>query len=282
MPPQLTSEAVSLRRYFDDLAKSEPLSRQRESELAIRIKEGDLKARNELIEANLRFAIDIAVKYQHRGLSLLELISAGNLGLITAAERFDGTKGYKFISYAVWWIKQSIYQALGNDARTVRLPMSKAKMLQKITKAARDLRQEQEVEPDFEAIAAVLAIPVDAVEETISRGNAVCSLDATGDRDLPSHLDRVVDTHTESPDTYVLRQSVEKYINEVVNNLDDRERRVLALNFGLDGEPARTLEQIGRLMGVSRERIRQIRERALNKLRRPSCKRVIRSLLQED
>lgn len=172
----LHDEENTLRLYFDDIAESTPLSREREVELADRIKNGDMHAREEMISANLRFVVDVAKKYQNRGLSLSDLISAGNLGLITAADRFDGTKGYKFISYAVWWIRQSILQTLAEHVRTVRLPLNKVSLLKDISKASRKLGQHSASEPAIEEIAAELEVPAEEVLETILSARAVCSL----------------------------------------------------------------------------------------------------------
>ena len=167
----------ALRMYFDDIAESKPLSREREVELAACIKAGDMGARDELVQANLRFVVDVAKNYQNRGLALDDLISAGNLGLLTAAERFGGERGYKFISYAVWWIKQSILQTIAEHARTVRLPMNKVSLLKDISKASRRLGQGREGDPDIEEIAAELDVPAEDVLDTMLSARAVRSLD---------------------------------------------------------------------------------------------------------
>ena len=173
----LNDEERTLRLYFDDIADSKPLSREKEVELAARIKEGDIQARDELVQANLRFVIDVAKNYQNRGLSLADLISAGNVGLMTAAERFDGTKGFKFISYAVWWIKQSILQTIAEHARTVRLPLNKLSLLKDISKVSRKLGQGRETEPEIEEIAAALDVSPQEVQDTILSARTVRSLD---------------------------------------------------------------------------------------------------------
>jgi RNA polymerase primary sigma factor len=267
----LNDEESTLRLYFDDIAESKPLSREKEVELAARIKEGDMQARDELVQANLRFVIDVAKNYQNRGLSLSDLISAGNLGLLTAAERFDGTKGYKFISYAVWWIKQSILQTIAEHARTVRLPLNKLSLLKDISKVSRRLGQGRESEPDVEEIAAELDVPAEEILDTMLSARTVRSLDeAFEEDDERSLLNILADTSQEAPDTDVLRDSAREQLESVLNSLDDRELRIIRLYFGLDGNEALTLEQIGGLMNLTRERVRQLKERALGKLRHPA------------
>ena len=179
----LSDRESSLRSYFDDIAHSEPLSREKEVELAARIKDGDMEARDELVQANLRFVIDVAKNYQNRGLSFADLISAGNLGLMTAAERFDGTRGYKFISYAVWWIRQSILQTIAEHVRTVRLPLNKLSLLKDISKASRRLGQGREEEPDVDEIAKELDLPADVVTDAILSARPVSSLDGAFEDD---------------------------------------------------------------------------------------------------
>jgi RNA polymerase primary sigma factor len=266
--------------YLNDIAASKPLSRQREVALAVRIKEGDMKARDELVWANLRFVIDVAKNYQHRGLPLLELISAGNLGLITAAERFDGTKGFKFISYAVWWIKQSILQTLAEQTRTVRLPQNRVALLRNIAKASGQLGREREA--DLEEIAAELDVPPAEVLETVRSARPVRSLDNPFDGDNErSLLTFLVDTSQKAPDAEVACASSRNQVAEILNSLDERERRIIQLYFGLEGHETLNLEQIGALMGVTRERIRQIKAKAFNKLRRPRLAQALQDLVQE-
>ena len=174
--------------YCEDLVASQPLSREKEIELAARIQEGDRDARDELVQANLRFVIDVAKHYPHRGLPLPDLISAGNLGLLTAAERFDGTKGYKFITYAVWWIRQSIQQALMEQSHTVRLPLNKVSLLRELSRVSERLRQEGEAEPEAEALSDALDVPVEDILDTLGSARAVRSLDETVDEDEKQSL----------------------------------------------------------------------------------------------
>ena len=278
----LHDEESTLRLYFDDIAESTPLSREREVELAERIKNGDMRARDEMIRANLRFVVDVAKKYQNRGLSLSDLISAGNLGLITAADRFDGTKGYKFISYAVWWIRQSILQTLAEHVRTVRLPLNKVSLLKDISKASRKLGQDREGDPDVEEIAQELDVPAEEILETILSARSVCSLDESfTDDDERSLLNTLPDQSLEAPDADVLRESARVQLENALNTLDERELRIIRLYFGLDGNEALTLEEIGDMMNLTRERIRQLKERALIKLRHPSRNGTLKSLSSE-
>jgi RNA polymerase primary sigma factor len=276
-------EESTLRLYFDDIANSKPLSREREVELSTRIQAGDITARDEMVQANLRFVVDVAKKYQNRGLSLSDLISAGNLGLLTAAERFDGTKGYKFISYAVWWIRQSILQTIAEHARTVRLPLNKVSLLKDISKASQRLGQGREGDPGIEEIAEELDVPAEEVLETMLSARTVRSLDeAFEEDDERSLLNILADSSQETPDADVLRESAREQLEGVLNSLDDRELRIIRLYFGLDGNEALTLEQIGGLMGLTRERIRQLKERALSKLRHPSRNQTLKTLADED
>jgi RNA polymerase primary sigma factor len=278
----LSDEENTLRLYFDDIADSTPLSREKEVELSALIKEGDIRARDELVQANLRFVIDVAKNYQNRGLSLSDLISAGNVGLLTAAERFDGTKGYKFISYAVWWIKQSILQTIAEHARTVRLPLNKLSLLKDISKASRKLGQGREKEPAIEEIAAELEVSAQEVLETMLSARSVRSLDESFEEDDErSLLNILADNNQETPDNDVLQSSARAQLEEVLESLDERELRIIRLYFGLDGTESLTLEQIGGLMGLTRERVRQLKERALGKLRHPTRYQALLALVDE-
>ena len=276
-------EEKTLRLYFYDIAESTPLSREREAELADRIKNGDMYARDEMIEANLRFVINEAKKYQNRGLSLSDLISAGNLGLITAASRFDGARGNKFITYAVWWIRQSILQTLAEHVRLVRLPLNKVSLLRDIAKASRKLDQDRASELDnieeiatefenlaeerLERIAAELEVPVKEVLETVHSARTVCSLDESFTNNEYSLLNTLADEATDPPDANTLRESARDQLETALKTLDERESHIIRLYFGLDGNEALTLEEIGNMMNLTRERIRQLKNRALGKLR---------------
>ena len=257
--------------YFHDIANSDPLPREREVELSVAIRAGDMKARDELIEANLRFVVDVAKSYQNRGLSLADLISAGNFGLITAAERFDGSRGFKFISYAVWWIRQSILREIAENGRAIRLPLSKLSFLKDIFKARKRLRKQGREDPIEEDIARELDVSVKEVLEAVQYGQSVGSLDLDFDSDDSDtsllFFDILSDDSAESPDSEVSLRDLRDKIQSVLSSLDEREERVIRLYHGLDMDQALTLEQIGSMMGLTRERVRQLKERALSKLR---------------
>ena len=261
----------SLGCYLGEIASSEPLSSSEEVNLARQIKKGDELARNQLVEANLRFVVSVAKEYQNRGVPLTDLISAGNVGLITAAERFDEKKGFKFISYAVWWIRQAILQALAEQSRTVRLPLNKIGLLYKISKASRLLQQERSDAPKPEDIAKELDVPVEEVRETLLCGRSMRSLDATfKEEEDHSLLDILADDRQESPENQVMRGCLRGQIDTALGSLVGREAEIVKLYFGLDGEEPMTLDQIGTRFGLTRERVRQIKEKALHRLRHPS------------
>jgi RNA polymerase primary sigma factor len=267
--------------YFNDITTSHPLSREEEVALASRIEDGDMDARDLLVKANLRFVVDVARRYQNRGLALSDLISAGNVGLITAAERFDGTKGFKFISYAVWWIRQSILQAIAEHSRTVRLPLNKLNLLKDISEISRQLGQGHASPPDINEIAAELNLPPQEVMNALLSARSTRSLDETFDEgDERNLLETLADTRLNAPDEELLAESAQNQVNEVLGSLDERERFIIARYFGLDGQEALTLDQIGDLLGVTRERIRQIKERALGRLRHPSRYQLLKALIE--
>ncbi len=266
----LKDEESALRLYFDDISDSTPLSREKEVELSAKVHAGDQDARDELAQANLRFVIDVAKKYQNRGLSLSDLISAGNVGLMTAAERFDGEKGFKFISYAVWWIKQSILQTIAEHARTVRLPLNKLSLLKDISKASRKLGQGRETEPHVEEIAKELDMAPQDVLDTMLHARTVRSLDESFEEDDERSLMNILrDDNQATPDMHVMETAARNQLDEVLESLDEREFRIIRLYFGLDGNESMTLEEIGGTMNLTRERVRQLKERALGKLRHP-------------
>ena len=280
MKETYSEDDVTLRLYFDDISDSQPLAREVEVELSERIKQGDMHARDRLVQANLRFVIDVAKSYQNRGLSLPDLISAGNVGLLTAAERFDGAKGYKFISYAVWWIRQAIQQTLAEDSRTVRLPLNRLNLLRKIARTAQQIGNANEGEPDDSEIAKALEIPVTQVRDTMLSGRRTVSLDRAvfDEEEDTTLLKRLADADQDQPDETVTRMSSQRQLEQVLTGLDEREHEIIQLYFGLDGSEPMTLEQIGDRMGLTRERIRQLKERAFGKLRHPSRHKELRSL----
>ena len=278
----LNKEESTLRLYFDDIADSTPLSREEEVALSARIHAGDMGARDELVQANLRFVIDVAKNYQNRGLSLADLISAGNVGLMTAAERFDGTKGFKFISYAVWWIKQSILQTIADHARTVRLPLNKLSLLKDISRASHKLGQGRDTEPEIEEIAAELQVSPQEVQDTILSARSVRSLDESFEEDDERSLMNVLrDDDQAPPDGDVMEETARRQLENVLEALDERESKIIRLYFGLEGAEALTLEQIGGLMNLTRERVRQLKERALSKLRHPQRYEALLAICDE-
>ena len=263
--------------YLAEIAHSKPLSSADEVSLARKIKQGDEDARNRLVEANLRFVVSVAKEYQNRGVPLADLVSAGNMGLITAAERFDEDKGFKFISYAVWWIRQAILQTLAEQSRTVRLPLNKIGLLYKISKASRILQQERTDDPHPEAIAEQLDVSVEEVKETLMCSRSMRSLDAAFLGEEHSLLDVLPDERQESPENQVMRGCLRGQIDLALNRLIGREAEILRLYFGLNGEEPMTLDQIGMRFGLTRERVRQIKEKALHRLRHPSRCEHLRS-----
>ena len=257
-----------LAQYLEDIAASTPLSGREESTLAERIRFGDDEARNALVEANLRFVVSISKEYQNRGLSLTELISAGNVGLITAAERFDETRGYKFISYAVWWIRQAILQALMEQS-TVRMPVNRRDLLAKILRTREDLQARGE-SVTVEKVARSLDIAPEKVEQVLVDNQSICSLDAPfEDGEIRSMIDVLGDETAVSPEDDVFSRVMREDVDIVLNRLNARESEVIRLYFGLSDEPSLTLDQIGVRFKLTRERVRQIKELALAKLRHP-------------
>ena len=275
----LTDEDASLQTYFSEISSSRPLSREKEAELAERIAAGDGRAREELAEANLLFVIAVAKKYRNCGLSFCELISAGNLGLMAAVDRFDATRGYKFISYAVWWIRQAILLALAEDSRTVCLPTNRISLLRKIARARQQLGDANEGEPHDEEIANALDLSITEVRDTLVSGRRAVSLDrAISDGEDSTLLKLLADPDQKQPDEVITRSSSQKRLEMVLESLDEREHEIVQLYFGLDGSEPMTLEQIGDRMGVTRERIRQLKVRALGRLRHLSRREALHSL----
>jgi RNA polymerase primary sigma factor len=268
----------ALGSYLTEIASSTPLSSSDEIELATRIKTGDEEARNNLVEANLRFVVSVAKEYQKRGVPLSDLVSAGNMGLITAAERFDKDKGFKFISYAVWWIRQAILQTLAEQSRTVRLPLNKVGLLYKISKASRAIRQERADEPDLEEVARQLEVSVEEVKETLLSGRSVRSLDAKfKEEEEQNLLDVLPDDSQESPEMDTMRDCMRDQIENALSGLVNREAEIIRLYFGLSGEEPMTLDQIGSRFCLTRERVRQIKEKALLRLRHPKRSERLRA-----
>jgi RNA polymerase primary sigma factor len=276
-----TSEPLdrSLLRYMKEISDSSPLSSDEEAELARRIRAGDVEARNRLVHANLRFVVSVCLEYRHRGLSLGELISAGNVGLITAAERFDETQGYKFISYAVWWVRQAILQTL-MEQRTVRLPVNRFDLLARISKSYSSLQQRLYTDPSAGDIAADLGVTLKDVERTMLDSRASLSLDAPLDSESGHNMLQTLADPRHALDEDLDQRQMQKHITEVLDTLSEREADILRLYFGLEDGEGRTLEQIGEHLGITRERVRQIKETAIQKLRHAARSRRLRPYLE--
>lgn len=274
-------ESIALEKYLTDIAKIDLLTPEDEAELAARIRAGDQAALERLTKANLRFVVSVAKQYQNQGLSLPDLINEGNVGLIKAAKRFDETRGFKFISYAVWWIRQSIMQSIVEYSRLVRMPNNKAAGYSKVSKAIASFQQEFEREPEAEELAEVLQISVADVERAMRARMRHLSFDApvAGDDSDITMLDTLATDDHANPDLKVMDESLSKEIVNNLNLLAPRERAVLAAYFGLDGQEQLNLEEIGDRFDLTRERVRQIKERAIRRLRRSRNKNLLRSYL---
>ena len=272
-------ESASLEKYLQEIGKEELLTVEEEVELAQQIRKGDRKALERLTKANLRFVVSVAKQYQNQGLTLPDLINEGNVGLIKAAEKFDETRGFKFISYAVWWIRQSILQAIAEQSRIVRLPLNQVGSVNKINKALNKFEQENERRPSVEEIAASTDIPEDKVDDALKANSRHVSVDAPfSDDDGGSMLDIMTDTNAPSVDKELLMESLREELRKVLGTLKERERLVIKDYYGIDTEE-KTLEEIGSRYGLTRERVRQIREKAIRKLRNNTNSSVLKTFL---
>src|SRR5882757_841884 len=273
-------EEGSLDQYLRDISIYPLITREDEVALAQKIRVGDQEALDKLVRSNLRFVVSVAKKYQNQGVSLSDLINEGNLGLIRAAHKFDETKGIKFISYAVWWIRQAILQALAEQSRIVRVPLNRAGTLHRIGKRASSLLQELGREPTVEEIAEGMDISEEEVAKTLSISQAHLSLDAplTPGEDNKL-LDYLPDTTNPGPDDEIFEHALTESIESVLATLKEREARILRLYFGLEGQEPMTLEEIGSQLGITRERVRQLKEKALARLRHVSRARALESFL---
>lgn len=272
-------ESASLDKYLQEIGREELISVEEEVELAQRIRRGDRRALEKLTRANLRFVVSVAKQYQNQGLSLPDLINEGNLGLIKAAEKFDETRGFKFISYAVWWIRQSILQALAEQARIVRLPLNQVGSLNKISKAFSRFEQENERRPSAEELAESLDLPVDKVADTMKVSGRHISVDAPfSEGDDNSLLDVLVNADSPIADRSLLDESLSQEVERALNLLSEREQKVIKMFFGID-EQEMTMEEIGVKMGLTRERVRQIKEKAIRKLRSTRKNWLLKSYL---
>lgn len=278
---QITNrESQSLDKYLQEIGKVDLLTADEEVVLAKRIREGDQLALEKLTKANLRFVVSVAKQYQNQGLSLGDLINEGNLGLIKAAQRFDETRGFKFISYAVWWIRQSILQALAEQSRIVRLPLNRVGSLNKISKTFSELEQKFEREPSPEELAEVLEVTASEVVDTMKISGRHVSMDAPfvqGEEN--SLLDVLENDGDDKPDDGLMTDSLRKEVQRALSTLTQREADVITLYFGLNGEHAMTLEEIGEKFNLTRERVRQIKEKAIRRLRHTSRSKTLKPYL---
>jgi len=278
---QITNrESQSLDKYLQEIGKVDLLTPDEEVELAKRIREGDQFALEKLTKANLRFVVSVAKQYQNQGLSLGDLINEGNLGLIKAAQRFDETRGFKFISYAVWWIRQSILQALAEQSRIVRLPLNRVGSLNKISKTFSDLEQKFEREPSPEELAEVLDLSTTEVVDTLKISGRHVSMDAPfvqGEEN--SLLDVLENESEETPDSGLINDSLRREVQRALSTLTQREADVVIYYFGLNGSHPMTLEEIGEEFNLTRERVRQIKEKAIRRLRHTSRSKALKPYL---
>jgi len=280
---QLTNrETPSLDKYLQDISKVQLITAEEEVELAKKIHEGDKEALHKLTKANLRFVVSVAKQYQNQGLTLPDLINEGNLGLIKAAQRFDETRGFKFISYAVWWIRQSILQALAEQSRVVRLPLNKIGSIQKIKKAFSKLEQEYEREPSVDELADNLDLSEKDVKESIKNAGRHISMDApiSNDNDSSANMyDLLHNDENPKPDSGLINESLRNEIFRALSTLTQREEEVVQCFFGLNHHLPMTLEEIGEKFDLTRERVRQIKEKAIRRLKQTSKSKLLKSYL---
>ena len=271
---------ISLYQYLSEIGKTSLITREREYELGKRIKRGDLRALDELVKANMRFVVNISKHYNYTGIPLTDLIGYGNLGLIKAAQRFDETKGFKFISYAVWWIRQAILEGVEHYQTIVRLPSNKRIELSKLVESTKILEQENMREPSIEELAEDTKLEPDEVDVLIKSSIEPLYLDDTPYNDERDFYDITEDQGQESPEDYVNSLQLKERIDLALSTLERREAEFLKLYFGLDGCEGHTLEQIGMRFGLSRERVRQIKYNALKKLKHPTRRRIFEPMLR--
>jgi len=275
-------ETASLDKYLQEIGRVELITADEEVELARKIKEGDRAALERLTKANLRFVVSVSKQYQNQGLALPDLINEGNLGLIKAAERFDETRGFKFISYAVWWIRQSILQALAEQARIVRLPLNKIGNINKINRAFSELEQKYERPPSAEELAEFLNCSMDEVKQSLAQNGRHVSMDAPlveGDESSSNMYDVMSGEGMITPETNLTMESLRTDIKHSLLTLTPRESEVICMFYGLDGKPAMSLEEIGDKFDLTRERVRQIKEKAIRRLKHTSKNKALKSYL---
>ncbi|MEL0308133.1 MAG: RNA polymerase sigma factor RpoD/SigA [Flavobacteriaceae bacterium] len=273
-------ESKSLDKYLQDISKIDLITAEEEVELAQKIKRGDQRALEKLVNANLRFVVSVAKQYQNQGLTLPDLINEGNFGLVKAAKRFDETRGFKFISYAVWWIRQSILQALAEQSRVVRLPLNKIGSINKINKTFSYLEQAHERPPSAEEIAEELGLSVSEVKQSLKNAGKHISMDAPFAEGEDSNLYDVISaSETPMPDTELVKESIREEIGRVLDTLSEREADVVKLYYGIGQSSTMTLDEIGNTFDLTRERVRQIREKAIRKLRKSAKSDLIQSFI---
>ena len=273
-------ESKSLDKYLQDISKIDLITAEEEVELAQKIKRGDQRALEKLVSANLRFVVSVAKQYQNQGLTLPDLINEGNFGLVKAAQRFDETRGFKFISYAVWWIRQSILQALAEQSRVVRLPLNKIGSINKINKTFSYLEQAHERPPSAEEIAEELGLSVSEVKQSLKNAGKHISMDAPFAEGEDSNLYDVISvSETPMPDTELVKESIREEIGRVLDTLSEREADVVKLYYGIGQSSTMTLDEIGSTFDLTRERVRQIREKAIRKLRKSAKSDLIQSFI---
>ena len=274
-------ETASLDKYLQEIGRVDLITADEEVELARRIRAGDRAALERLTKANLRFVVSVSKQYQNQGLTLSDLINEGNVGLVKAAQRFDETRGFKFISYAVWWIRQSILQAIAEQSRVVRLPLNKIGDINKIRKASIHLEQVHQRVPSASEIAKELDMTVSSVKQSLKNSSRSLSMDAPfqeGENDNNLY-DVISSGETPNPDKALIHESLKIEIDRALDTLAPREADVVKLNFGLSGQPAMTLQEIGDTFELSRERVRQIREKAIRRLRQESKSHILKKYL---
>ena len=272
-------ESESLEKYLQEIGKEELISTEEEVELAQRIRKGDHKALERLTKANLRFVVSVAKQYQNQGLSLPDLINEGNMGLIKAAEKFDETRGFKFISYAVWWIRQSILQAIAEQSRIVRLPLNQVGAVNRINREANRFEQEHERRPSAEELSEKVDLPEDKIDDALHVSGHHVSVDAPlVDGEDNSLLDVLVNDDAPQADRQLVLESLRAEIRNALQMLTDRERKVITAFFGID-QPEMTLEEIGSKYGLTRERVRQIKEKAIRRLRGNTKNKMLKAYL---
>lgn len=279
---QITNrETASLDMYLHDIGRVELITAEEEVVLAQKIKAGDQRALDKLVRANLRFVVSVSKQYQNQGLSLPDLINEGNLGLIKAAQRFDETRGFKFISYAVWWIRQSILQALAEQSRIVRLPLNKIGAINKINKTLSKMEQDLEREPSYDELGEVLEMLPQDIQDTMRNNNRHLSMDAplTLGEDGGSMYDLMTNESSQAPDKELIGESLQLEITRALSTLTEREADVVKLFFGLAGKHAHSLEEIGEKFDLTRERVRQIKEKAVRRLKHGSRSRLLKAYL---